>query len=141
MLLAVLRFSLGLQAAHWAAVIGLLLLATAAFLAIVQAVNALLGAPGRVAVLALLMLQLTSAAGTYPIETSPGFFQTISPWLPMSWVVSALRRLISGGDPAVAWQAGGVLVLFTALGLALSCYAVHKGRTWSMRRLHPELAM
>ncbi|GAA3444470.1 membrane protein [Planomonospora venezuelensis] len=140
-LLAVLRFGLGLEAAHWAGTAGLLLLATAAFLAIVQAVNALLGAPGRVAVLALLMLQLTSAAGTYPIETSPGFFQAISPWLPMSWVVSALRRLISGGDPAVVWQACGVLALFTALGLALSCYAVHKGRTWSMRRLHPELAL
>ncbi|MBG0813218.1 YhgE/Pip domain-containing protein [Planomonospora sp. ID82291] len=140
-LAAVLRFALGLQAAHWAGTIGILLLTTAAFLAIVQAVNALLGAPGRVAVLALLMLQLTSAAGTYPIETSPGFFQTISPWLPMSWVVSALRRLISGGDPTVVWQACGVLVLWTALGLALSVCAVHRGRTWSMRRLHPELAL
>ncbi|GAA3151005.1 YhgE/Pip domain-containing protein [Planomonospora alba] len=140
-LLAVLRFALGLEAAHWAGVAGILLLTAAAFLAVVQAVNALLGAPGRVAVLALLMLQLTSAAGTYPIETSPGFFQTISPWLPMSWVVSALRRLISGGDLTVAWQACGVLGLWTALGLALSVRAVHRGRTWSMRRLHPELAL
>ncbi|GII01046.1 YhgE/Pip domain-containing protein [Planobispora takensis] len=140
-LLAVLRFGLGLEAAHWAGVVGVLLLTAAAFLAIVQAVNALLGAPGRVAVLALLMLQLTSAAGTYPIETSPGFFQTISPWLPMSWVVSALRRLISGGDLTVAWQTCGVLALFTVLGLALSVHAVDKGRTWSMRRLHPELSL
>ncbi|MFF5209464.1 YhgE/Pip family protein [Streptosporangium sp. NPDC000396] len=140
-LLAVIRFGLGMEAAHWAGVVGVLLLTAAAFLAIVQAVNALLGAPGRVAVLALLMLQLTSAAGTYPIETSPGFFQTISPWLPMSWVVSALRRLISGGDLTVVWQACGVLALFVVLGLSLSVYAVHKGRTWSMRRLHPELAL
>lgn len=92
-------------------------------------------------VLALLMLQLTSSAGTYPIETSPGFFQTISPWLPMSWVVSALRRLISGGDLTVAWQACGVLALTVAVGLSLTGYAVHRGRTWSMRRLHPELAL
>ncbi|MEU1876642.1 YhgE/Pip domain-containing protein [Streptosporangium sp. NPDC020072] len=140
-LLAVIRFGLGMEAAHWAGVVGVLLLTTAAFLAIVQAVNALLGPPGRVAVLALLMLQLTSAAGTYPIETSPGFFRAISPWLPMSWVVSALRRLISGGDLTVAWQACGVLTLFTVLGLALSVYAVHRGRTWTMRRLHPELAL
>ncbi|GAA3121875.1 YhgE/Pip domain-containing protein [Streptosporangium carneum] len=140
-LLAVTRFGLGMEAEHWAGVVGLLSLTAAAFLAIVQAVNALLGPPGRVAVLALLMLQLTSAAGTYPIETSPGFFRTISPWLPMSWVVSALRRLISGGDLTVVWQACGVLALFTALGLALSVYAVCRGRTWSMRRLHPELAL
>ncbi|MFF0573697.1 YhgE/Pip family protein [Streptosporangium saharense] len=140
-LLAVIRFALGMEAAHWAGVAGILLLTTAAFLAIVQAVNALLGPPGRVAVLALLMLQLTSAAGTYPIETSPGFFRAISPWLPMSWVVSALRRLISGGDLTVVWQACGVLALFTVLGLALSAYAVQRGRTWTMRRLHPELSL
>ncbi|MFF4990946.1 YhgE/Pip family protein [Streptosporangium saharense] len=140
-LLAVIRFALGMEAAHWAGVAGVLLLTTAAFLAIVQAVNALLGPPGRVAVLALLMLQLTSAAGTYPIETSPGFFRAISPWLPMSWVVSALRRLISGGDLTVVWQACGVLALFTVLGLALSAYAVQRGRTWTMRRLHPELSL
>ncbi|MBB3728175.1 YhgE/Pip domain-containing protein [Nonomuraea dietziae] len=140
-LLTVLKFALGLEAAHWAGVAGLLLLTAAAFMAIVQAVNALLGAPGRVAALALLMLQLTSAAGTYPIETSPGFFQTISPWLPMSWVVSALRRLISGGDLTVVWQACGVLTLFLLLGLALTVLAVNKGRTWSVRRLHPELSL
>lgn len=140
-LLAVLRFGLGLEAAHWAGMALVLVLATAAFLAIVQAVNALLGPPGRVAALALLMLQLTSAAGTYPIETSPGFFQTISPWLPMSWVVSALRRLISGGDMTVVWQACGVLTAFLALGLALTTLAVNRSRTWSLKRLHPELAL
>ncbi|MFI6900441.1 YhgE/Pip family protein [Nonomuraea sp. NPDC050394] len=140
-LLAVLRFALGLEAAHWAGVAGLLLLTAAAFMAIVQAVNALLGAPGRVAALALLMLQLTSAAGTYPIETSPGFFQTISPWLPMSWVVSALRRLISGGDLTVVWQACGVLSAFLLLALALTALAVERGRVWSVKRLHPELSL
>ncbi|MEV1178776.1 YhgE/Pip family protein, partial [Nonomuraea sp. NPDC049784] len=140
-LVAVLRFGLGLEAAHWAGVTGVLLLATAAFMAVVQAVNALLGPPGRVVALALLMLQLTSAAGTYPIETSPGFFQTISPWLPMSWVVSALRRLISGGDPTVVWQACGVLSAFLVLGLALTTLAVERGRIWSVKRLHPELAL
>ncbi|MER6505293.1 YhgE/Pip domain-containing protein [Nonomuraea sp. NPDC001636] len=140
-LAAVLRFALGLEAAHWLGVIGLLLLAAAAFLAVVQAVNALLGPPGRVVGLALLMLQLTSAAGTYPIETSPGFFQTISPWLPMSWVVSALRRLISGGDLTVVWQACGVLSAFLVLGLALTTLAVERGRVWSMKRLHPELSL
>ncbi|GGO11730.1 hypothetical protein GCM10010116_23590 [Microbispora rosea subsp. aerata] len=140
-LLAVLRFGLGMEAADWPGVVAFLMLVVAAFLAVVQAVNALLGPPGRVAVLALLMLQLTSSAGTYPIETSPGFFQAISPWLPMSWVVSAMRRLISGGDTAVVWQACGVLSVFVALGLALTVFAVHRGRTWSMRRLKPELAL
>ncbi|MEU8267040.1 YhgE/Pip domain-containing protein [Sphaerisporangium sp. NPDC049002] len=140
-LLGVIRFGLGLDAANWAGMFGLLALTVTAFLALVQAVNALVGPAGRVLVLALLMLQLTSAAGTYPIETSPGFFQAISPWLPMSWVVRALRRLISGGDATVVWQACGVLTAFTALGLALTVLAAHRARTWSPRRLHPELSL
>ncbi|GII53389.1 membrane protein [Planotetraspora thailandica] len=140
-LLGVLRLGLGLTAEHWVGVAAFLVLTAAAFIAVVQAVNALAGPPGRVAVLALLMLQLTSAAGTYPIETSPGFFQAISPWLPMSWVVAGMRRLISGGDLTVVWQACGVLSAFVALGLTVTMLAVRKGRTWSVARLKPELAL
>jgi putative membrane protein len=140
-LLAVLRLGLGLSAERWAGAAAFLVLTAAAFLAIVQAVNALVGPPGRVVVLALLMLQLTSAAGTYPIETSPGFFQAISPWLPMSWVVAGMRRLISGGDLTVVWQGCGVLSAFVVLGLTVTVLAVRKGRTWSVQRLKPELAL
>lgn len=59
----------------------------------------------------------------------------------MSWVVSALRRLISGGDPTVVWQACGVLSAFLVLGLALTTLAVERGRIWSIQRLHPQLAL
>lgn len=37
------------------------------------------------------MLQLTSAGGTYPVQTSPGFFGAIHPYLPMTYVVDGLR--------------------------------------------------
>ena len=49
------------------------------FAAIVQWLNARFGAAGRILVLALLMLQLTSAGGTYPVQTSPGFFNAHPP--------------------------------------------------------------
>ena len=55
------------------------------------------------------MLQLTSAGGTYPVQTSPGFFAAIHPFLPMSYVVDGLRRLITGGDLGRVWQ--GCVVL------------------------------
>ncbi|MFI6518731.1 YhgE/Pip family protein [Spirillospora sp. NPDC050679] len=139
--LAVLRFALGLEAEHWAGLVAFLVLASAAFMAVVQWVNARFGPVGRVLALALLMLQLTSAAGTYPIETSPGFFQAIRPYLPMSWVVDAARRLISGGDLAVVWQGGAVLAAFLAGSLALSALAVRQNRVWTMKRLHPALRL
>ncbi|WP_067813744.1 YhgE/Pip domain-containing protein [Actinomadura kijaniata] len=139
--LAVLRFALGLEAANWPGLIALLALASASFLAVVQWVNVKFGPIGRVVALALLMLQLTSAAGTYPIETSPGFFQTIRPFLPMPWTVDAARRLISGGDLTPVWQGGAVLVAFLVGGLLLSALAVRHNRVWTMKRLHPVLKL
>ncbi|WP_019629911.1 YhgE/Pip domain-containing protein [Actinomadura atramentaria] len=140
-LLGVLRFGLGLEAVRWPGLIGFLILAAATFQAIVQWANARFGPTGRVIALALLMLQLTSAAGTYPIETSPGFFGAIRPFLPMSWVVDAVRRLISGGDLTPVWQGGAVLAAFLAGALVLTALAARRNRVWTMTRLHPALKL
>ncbi|MEU6039601.1 YhgE/Pip domain-containing protein [Actinomadura sp. NPDC047616] len=139
--LAVLHFGLGLHARHWVGLVAFLSLASAAFLAVIQWVNARFGPAGRIVALALLMLQLTSAAGTYPIETSPGFFQAIQPYLPMPWAVRAVRHLIAGGDPAAVWQGGAVLAAFLAGGLALTALAARHNRVWTVKRLHPALKL
>ncbi|WP_018653150.1 YhgE/Pip domain-containing protein [Actinomadura flavalba] len=138
-LLGVLRFGLGLQARHWPALVGFLALSAVTFAALVQFVNARFGPSGRVIALALLMLQLTASAGTYPIETSPAFFQAIRPFLPMPWVVDAVRRLISGGDLTPVWQGGAVLAAFLAAGLALGALAARRNRVQTLDRLHPVL--
>lgn len=136
-----LHIGLHLRAAHWPLLIGFLALATAAFVAVVQFVNAKLGPIGRVVALVLLMLQLTSAAGTYPIETSPDFFRTIQPFLPMPWVVTGMRHLVSGGDLASVWQGSLVLTLFLAGALLLTALTARRNRVWSMKRLHPALRL
>ncbi len=46
----------------------------------------------------LLLLQLASSAGTYPLELTNKIFQAINPWLLMSYSVSGLRQTISMGD-------------------------------------------
>ena len=103
--MSVLHWAIGLEMAQAAGTMGFLALVTGCFAAIVQWLNARFGAAGRILVLALLMLQLTSAGGTYPVQTSPGFFNAIHPFLPMSYVVEALRRLITGGGLGPVWQA------------------------------------
>ncbi|MEM4398070.1 MAG: YhgE/Pip domain-containing protein, partial [Candidatus Woesearchaeota archaeon] len=60
----------------------------------IQFVMVLFGKIGQIIAIILLMLQLTSGAGTFPIETSPGFFQFISPFMPMTHGISLLRDLI-----------------------------------------------
>ncbi|MCQ9135761.1 MULTISPECIES: YhgE/Pip domain-containing protein [Streptomyces] len=140
-LMAVLHWAIGLEMVRAAGTVGFLFLVAACFAAIVQWLNARFGAAGRILVLALLMLQLTSAGGTYPVQTSPGFFNAIHPYLPMSYVVEALRRLISGGGLGPVWQACAVLVAFTAGALALTALSARRSQVWTLDRLHPELSL
>lgn len=66
---------------------------------------------GKFVAILLLMLQLTSSAGSYPYETLPTFFQKINPFLPMTYCVKALREIISGGD----WQVFNQQVLILSI--------------------------
>ncbi|GBQ01119.1 hypothetical protein SSP531S_25510 [Streptomyces spongiicola] len=140
-LMAVLHWGLGLQMARAAGTVGFLALVVGCFAAIIQWLNARFGAAGRILVLALLMLQLTSAGGTYPVQTSPPFFNAVHPFLPMTYVVEALRRLITGGGTGPVWQAVAVLVAFTAGALALTAVSARRRQVWTFDRLHPELSL
>ncbi|MFF2728611.1 YhgE/Pip family protein [Streptomyces sp. NPDC058008] len=140
-LMSVLHWRLGLQMTHAAGTIGFLALVTCCFASIVQWLNARFGAAGRILVLAVLMLQLTSAGGTYPVQTSPGFFGAIHPYLPMTYVVEGLRRLITGGGLGPVWQGCAVLLAFTAGALALTALSARRKQVWTLDRLHPELSL
>ena len=140
-LMAVLHWGLGLEMARTAGTVGFLLLATACFTAIIQLLGAFFGPAGRVLTLVVLMLQLTSAGGTYPVQTSPGFFAAIHPFLPMSYVVDGLRRLITGGDLAIVQQGCVVLAVFTLGALALTALAARSRQVVRMKDLHPELSL
>ncbi|WP_030669763.1 YhgE/Pip domain-containing protein [Streptomyces rimosus] len=140
-LMAVLHWGLGLEMERAGATIGFLLLATAAFTAIIQFFGAQFGPAGRVLTLVVLMLQLTSAGGTYPVQTSPGFFGAIHPFLPMSYVVDGLRRLITGGDLGIVWQGSIVLAAFTVGALALTSLTARSRQVVRMKDLHPELSL
>ncbi|MGW2636240.1 YhgE/Pip family protein [Streptomyces sp. NPDC001348] len=140
-LMSVLHWAIGLEMTRAAGTVGFLFLVAACFAAIVQWLNARFGPAGRILVLALLMLQLTSAGGTYPVETSPGFFNAIHPFLPMSYVVTALRRLITGGGLGPVWPACAVLAAFTVGALALTALSARRLQVWTLDRLHPELSL
>jgi putative membrane protein len=140
-LMSVLHWAVGLEMVRAAGTVGFLFLVTACFAAIVQWLNARFGAAGRILVLALLMLQLTSAGGTYPVQTSPGLFNALHPFLPMSHVVDALRRLITGGGLEPVWHACVVLAAFTVAALALTALSARRRQVWTLDRLHPELTL
>ncbi|SFC28322.1 YhgE/Pip domain-containing protein [Streptococcus equinus] len=76
---------------------------------------------GSFASLIMLLLQVGSAGGSYPIELSPKFFQVVHPYMPMSYIVTGLRQTISmtcsnGKEVAVLT---GFLLAFMVLGLVI----------------------
>ena len=141
LLFSVVVFGLGLNPVRPPVTLGLLMLTATAFAAIMQLLGAALGPAGRIVALALLMLQLTSSGGTYPVQTSPGFFQAIHPLLPMTYVVDALRHAIDGG-PAGTVVTGVLAMLGYGLAaLALTVAVAHRSRRLTPSDLHPELVI
>ncbi len=139
-LYCVVRFALGMHAVHPVAMLGFMVLISAAFVAATQAINALVGpAVGRVLIMALLMLQLVSAGGMYPVETTSRPFQVLHRFDPMTYGVNGLRQLILGGIDARLWQAIIVLAAITAVALAISCLSARRDRLWNLSRLFPAI--
>ncbi|HEM2722230.1 TPA: YhgE/Pip domain-containing protein [Streptococcus suis] len=112
---------IGIEPAHPMATLGLILLASWTFMALVTALVGWNNRFGSFASLIILLLQLGSSAGTYPIELSPRFFRVIQPYLPMTYSVSGLRQTISmvGNSSHQVWMLSLFLVGFMGLGLLI----------------------
>ncbi|CAN5573717.1 YhgE/Pip domain-containing protein [soil metagenome] len=137
---AVVHFGVGLHAKYPIATAAFLLLVAAVFLALIQAFNSVFGvAVGRVVTLAFLMLQLVSAGGIYPVETTAKPFQIIHPFDPMTYAVNGLRQLTVGGIDSRLWVAIAVLSGVLATALAASAWAARRNRQYTMERLHPPI--
>lgn len=141
-LYCVVRFALGMQVAHPVAMLGFMILVSCAFVAATQAINAFVGpAVGRVLLMALLMLQLVSAGGMYPVETTSRPFQLFHNYDPMTYGVNGLRQLILGGIDHRLWQAIITLLVIWVGALTISSLSARRNRLWNMTRLMPAIKM
>ncbi|KRE81568.1 YhgE/Pip domain-containing protein [Arthrobacter sp. Soil763] len=141
LLTLVVDVGLGLNPAHPVLMWVLMLAASMAFSAIIQGVVALLGSPGKLVVLILLVLQLVSSGGTFPWQTTPEPLHVVHQVLPMGYVVGGMRHLIYGADLAGIVPILLGLVGYTVLGLAMSAVAVRKHKFWTLKTLKPEIAV
>nr|WP_281067945.1 YhgE/Pip domain-containing protein [Arthrobacter stackebrandtii] len=141
-MVAVLLWGLDMKPAYPVAMAGFIYLTTVAFLALQQMFIIVFGtAAGRVVSLVLLMLQLSSSGGTYPVETTPGFFQALHPFMPASYVVSGLRELMTGGIDSRLWTSVVFLAVMAVASVAISAFSAGRQRVFTIKRLHPELEM
>jgi putative membrane protein len=82
------------------------------FMALVQFFVTLFGDPGRFMAILILIFQLTTSAGTFPLELIPKALQPINALLPMTYTVQALKAVVSSGDFAYMWHNNAILLAF-----------------------------
>ncbi len=91
------------------------------FTSIIYTLVALFGNLGKGIVIILLVLQIASSGGTFPVEVIPPFFQKISPYLPFTYAIGAVRE-VQGGifGPNLSRDLmflGFFLLLFVMMGI------------------------
>ena len=92
-----------------------MLMTASAFLALIFALVCILGDAGRMVALILLVLQLAAAGATIPVELTSPFFQAIHPFMPLTWVVQALRVSMFGAFDGAWLHAIGVIAAIDAV--------------------------
>ncbi|WP_018661632.1 YhgE/Pip domain-containing protein [Heyndrickxia acidiproducens] len=108
------------------------------FITLIQFLVTTMQNPGRFLAIVILILQLTSSAGTFPLETVPEFIQAFNPLLPMTYTVKGFKAVISSGEYGVMWQNAGILLIYilAASLLTLLYFVTHYHRQYKQMYEH-----
>lgn len=114
---------LQVQAAHPLLYMACLWIAGLVFAFLVYALVVAFANLGKAIAVLLLVVQVTGCGGSYPLQIMPGFVQAVSPYLPATHVVNALRAAMMGTYGNDYGHAVGMLLLFlipaAVIGLVL----------------------
>ncbi|PKJ53282.1 YhgE/Pip domain-containing protein [Bacillus sp. SN10] len=125
----ILLFGLGVEVQSIPYFILFSIVTSLAFIALIQCLVTAFGDAGRFIAIITLIMQLTTSAGTFPLELIPKFLQPFNAWLPMTYSVSGLKAVVSSGDFNFMWQNIGILMIFIvvlSLGTIASLTWMHK---------------
>ncbi|WLP87870.1 YhgE/Pip domain-containing protein [Corynebacterium stationis] len=89
------------------------------FMLLVYALTVALSNAGKALAVFLLVIQISSAGGSYPLQLLPHWFQSVSPWLPATYSIRAFRSALAGSYGADYWIALATLLLFIIPALIL----------------------
>ena len=116
-------FVLGVKPMHPILLVVLAVYYSLIFSMIVYTLASLFGNVGKAIAVVFLVLQLAGAGGTFPIQVTPLFFQTIHKFLPFTYAIGGMREAIAGiYYPALLKDIFLLMwyfVFFMALGLCL----------------------
>ena len=95
------------------------LLISIAYMALIEMLTTIFGDIGRYVCIILLILQLTASGGTFPVETSPKFFQMIHDFMPMTYTVEGLRMIIGNGNTNILLYSSLVLISIAVISYTI----------------------
>ncbi|WP_426186373.1 YhgE/Pip family protein [Microbacterium sp. TWP3-1-2b2] len=139
-LMGILAITLGFRFDNALGTLGVMVLASATFAAIILALNVWLGSVGQFLGLVLMVLQLVTAGGTFPWQTLPAPLAALHHVLPLGYVVDAMRQLMYGGNFDRAWWDLAVLGMWLVAALLLAMIGVTRmTHRRTLRDLQPSL--
>lgn len=141
LLMAATVVAIELQDSRVPATLGFLLLTCATFVAIIHALVSWLGVSGVFVALVLMFLQVITAGGTFPWETTPSVLHPLHHVLPMSYAVEGLRQLMFGGYSDRLLLHIGVLLAWLAGALLLATWVARRQRVWTPAKVAPGLVL
>jgi putative membrane protein len=138
LVLVTVEFVLHIKVLHAAALACTVITAALAFLLIGCALTRLLGDAGKALSMLFLAVQLSSSGGVLPVELSGTFFASVSPLLPITWVVHGLKASLFGAFDGV-WQTSWHQVLLAAALAAMAATSLGRWRYVPRSALRPAL--
>jgi len=128
---AIMLFGLKLEVQSVPLFILFTILTSWTFITLIQFFVTLFADPGRFMAIIVLILQLTTSAGTFPLELIPKVLQPLNLFLPMTYTVSGYKAVISSGDISFMWHNAailGIFILFFIAGTIVYFTAMFKKR-------------
>ena len=139
-LMGILAITLGFTFNNPVGTLGVMIVASATFAAIILALNVWLGSVGQFLGLVLMVLQLVTAGGTFPWQTLPAPLAALHHVLPLGYVVDAMRQLMYGGNLGRAGWDLAVLGMWLVGALVLAAIGVTRmTHRRTLRDLQPSL--
>ena len=101
------------------------LLISALFSSIIYTIVHLLGNVGKAICIILLVLQLGSSGGTFPIQMTSSFFQALYPKIPFTYSIGLLREAVGGVYIPAAQRDMKILLIGIVITLVSGTILVH----------------
>ncbi len=126
-------FALGLPCTNTALLIGFFAIMAVSFVCLMQFFN-LFDVVGKALAILLVIVQLVFCSGTFPAQLGSDLAVAVGPYLPFYYAIDGIREIMSGGVIANALHDMGILLLFAAIGVALSLLTYPLARKKKLQR-------